>query len=70
MAKDTKDSSERGFAMLLLRTASTKGIKEGLTAVFHYETVREIRASWHQIRNRRFSTAFENTEVSNAIVSQ
>ena len=64
MAEDTKASSEKRFPMLLLRTASTKHVKESLTVVLKYEIVWEIRASWHQFRKRGFSTAFENTEIA------
>ena len=54
MAKDTKASSEKGFPMILLWTASTKHIKESLTVVFKCKTVWEIRASWHPFREKDF----------------
>lgn len=71
MARDTKASSEKDFPLLLLWTTSIKDIKGSLTAVFKYDTIQEIRASWNQFRKKElFSIAFENTEVPIAIISQ
>lgn len=54
MARDTKASSEKDFPLLLLWTTSIKDIKGSLTAVFKYDTIQEIRASWNQFRKKNY----------------